>query len=272
MRVAFVKALARDMFKSLGYTVVRRGSRMIGPSTSAAMIDTVDLSVRVYDHQDEASDLLRTAAPYTMTSLERMMALYQVCRHIEQAGIQGDLVECGVWRGGSAGIMAGVNLRRGRAPRTLWLYDSFEGIPQPRAEDGPEAAAFADGMAAGDLVTTNKLVAAESSVLQLLSILGFPREHTRIMKGWFQDTVPAEHPERIAVLRLDGDWYESTKVCLDHLYPRVVEGGVVIVDDYGDWEGCKKAVDEYFQQHGITAMLHHVDRTCRYFIKDRRQP
>ena len=260
--------MVRSAFESLGYTLVRHGSQTIGPSNSSNMIQTVDLSVRVYDDQDEAVPLLRTVAPYTMTSLERLMTLYQICHHVERRGLEGDLVECGVWRGGSAGIMAAVNLKHGASRRNLWLYDSFEGIPEPRPEDGVEAARFADGRAGGAMISTNKLVAAESSVLELLAKLNFPSGNTRIMKGWFQDTVPRSHPNQIAVLRLDGDWYESTKVCMEHLYPHVVEGGVVIIDDYGDWEGCKKAIDEYLVQHRLMPMLHHVDRTCRYFFKD----
>src|SRR5215510_2041999 len=189
--------MVRNAFEALGYTLVRRESQTIGPSNSSNMIQTVDLSVRVYDDQEEAVPLLRTVAPYTMTSLERLMTLYQICHYVERRSLDGDLVECGVWRGGSAGIMAAVNMKHGATRRNLWLYDSFEGIPEPSMEDGADAARFADGRATGAMVSTNKLVAAESFVLELLKKLNFPSGNTRIMKGWFQDTVPKSHPDQI---------------------------------------------------------------------------
>jgi hypothetical protein len=260
--------LAKSALKRFGWTLTRSGTQPMCAYPSARYIDTVDLSLPVYDHQAEAVELVRTCAPYTMTTLARMMSLYQLCRHIELTEVEGDLVECGVWRGGSAGIMAGANLRHGSRRRQLWLYDSFEGLPAATAADGRKAIELVGGKGGGELASTNVCVAPEQDVVELLNMVGYPRADVHIIKGWFQDTVARNKPARIALLRLDGDWYESTKVCLDHLYPLVVPGGIVVIDDYGDWEGCRKAVDEYFAAHQMLPLLHHVDRTCRYFVKD----
>ncbi|MBL9148828.1 MAG: class I SAM-dependent methyltransferase [Phycisphaerae bacterium] len=261
-------SIANGLLGPLGLRLVRKGSLRMGQNVGADMIDLVDFSVRTYDGQTDALPILRTVAPYTMTNLERLMSLYQVCRYVERRGIPGDLVECGVWRGGSSGVMAAVNLSYGKKPRDLWLYDSFEGIPAPLAIDGVAAKNYVGGKDDGSLQTTNCLVAEESYVLELLGKLRFPRDRTHVVKGWFQNTVPVTQPKQIAILRLDGDWYESTKVCLDHLYPLVAKGGAIVIDDYGDWEGCKKAVDEYLASIGFDPMLHHADRTCRYFFKE----
>lgn len=253
--------------RKAGWTLFKDGEASLGPTTNARLIDRLDFAKQVFDFQTEAADLLRLAAPYSMTSVERMMVLYQLCRYVESTQLPGDFVECGVWRGGSAGIMAGANVRHGSATRTLWLYDSFAGLPEPSVDDGERARRWARGRAGGRLVSVEKNVVDEGPVLELLTRVGFPVDSVRVVKGWFQDTLPHTKPSQIAVLRLDGDWYESTKVCLEHLYDRVVDGGMVIIDDYGDWEGCKKAVDEFFDARGAMPLLHHVDRTCRYVVK-----
>jgi hypothetical protein len=250
----------------LGWTLIRSGSQPMCSYPSARYIETIDLAARVFDHQDEAANLLRQCAPYTMTSLARMMSLYELCRHLDVTNVPGDFVECGVWRGGSAGIMAGANLKHGAHRRDLWLYDSFEGLPAATPVDGAKAIELVGGRSDGSLQSTDVCAAPEDDVRELLDAIRYPREHTHIVKGWFQDTLPHQKPTQIALLRLDGDWYESTKVCFEHLGPLVVRGGVVVIDDYGDWEGCRKAVDEYLAARAMRPMLHHVDRTCRYFF------
>lgn len=149
--------------------------------------------------------------------------------------VPGDIVECGCWRGGMSGAMAVV------APghRSV-LFDSFEGLPEPGEDDGSEAQRWSHEVRSWDNCTAD-----ESSAGEAMSRAG-STDH-EIIRGWFDDTVPAFAQQRrpIAILRLDGDWYESTMVCLENLYPLVTPGGVVIIDDYFVWEGCARAVHDY---------------------------
>jgi predicted O-methyltransferase YrrM len=175
---------------------------------------------------------------------------------VVERDIPGDVVECGTARGGSAALM-GLTLERLGAPRTLWVFDTFEGIPPPTADDpDEEIARLYTGSFRGDRAEVEALFGR-------LGILA----RTRLVKGLFQDTVPAAAVGAIAVLHLDGDWYESVKVCLDHLYDRVSPGGVIQIDDYGHWEGARKAVDEFMSRRAIAAPLRYVDYTGRQFVK-----
>ncbi len=151
-----------------------------------------------------------------------------------------------------------------------WLFDSFEGLPQPTKVDGSFASSLADGLVSGELKPIGECVGSENNVQELFfKKLGFKKENIHIVKGWFQDSLPRTSKEikEIALLRLDGDWYESTKVCLENLYPKVVKGGYVIFDDYGCWEGCRIATDEYFKKNNIKAGLIRIDATGFYFKK-----
>jgi hypothetical protein len=197
-------------------------------------------------------------------------------------GKRGSLVECGVWKGGAVGLMALANLKRGRERRDIHLFDAFDQICEPdQAVDGEKAVretrqlspgggvegklkpleGFYDSMGGPGSVEGNRDL--------LVRQLGYDADKLFFHKGWFQDTLPDDAPKMgpIAVLRLDGDWYASTKVCLEHLYDKVAPGGFVVIDDYGCYEGCRKAVDEFRKERGITAFLSHVDETGRYWIK-----
>jgi len=209
------------------------------------------------------------AKSYTMTSRKRCMSLWNLSQAAVDQNIPGDFVECGVWRGGSALIM-GLMLQRSTQPRFLRLFDSFEGLPQPTVEDGTRAADYSGGQKDGKLVSVAQCVASLADVKRnLFDVVGIDPARVKFEIGWFQNTVPVVAPQMdpIAVLRLDGDWYASTQICLDHLYPHVSPGGVVILDDYWCWEGCKKATDEYRAKHSITAPLVKVDDECCYWIK-----
>ena len=182
-------------------------------------------------------------------------------------GVPGSLVECGVWRGGSSGIM-GTAARE--AGRFLHLFDSFEGLPEPGALDGDEAVQYSGGKASGELAPIGKCDATLDTVKGVLfERFGLDPQGVRFHVGWFQNTVPrdAVNLGPIAVLRLDGDWYESTKVCLEHLYPALSARGVLILDDYYCWEGCRKAAEEYRAAHAITAPIQRIDRDAAYWIK-----
>jgi hypothetical protein len=206
-------------------------------------------------------ELYRFCQPYTMTSVERMYALYTAVNHVLDNGIEGDFVECGVWRGGSAMLMAKILVDRGVTDRRVWLYDTFEGMTAPGAYDtsfAGEAAVARDGWCEADI----------DDVTRNLRLTGIPESQRVLVKGKVEDTLPGEMPDGpIAVLRLDTDWYESTKHELNVLYPKLTGNGVLIIDDYGHWQGCRKAVDEYVREHGLPLMLTRVDYTCRVAVK-----
>jgi len=208
---------------------------------------------------------------HTMTRPTRAIALWKLCKQILQSNIPGDFVECGVWMGGSAGLMA-VALKRfeNHELRMLHLFDSFEGLPAPSDKDGKKAAGYWTNSANSELLTSQRCVASTATVCSLLhERLGFSEKRVFIHKGWFQDTLPClgTQPQCIAVLRLDGDWYESTKICLEHLYARVSRGGVILLDDYYCWEGCRKATDEFRDARGIVDPIIRIDDESVYWIK-----
>jgi len=186
---------------------------------------------------------LKLIAPYTMVGLRRLVNAWDLVKRADTAGLPGAIVECGVYKGGSAGVMAAAS-----PARTIWLFDSFKGLPEPTAPDGPKARAFAGGRSTGALRPIDQCVGPLDCVHELFfEVLGLERSRVEIRAGWFQETLPRACRDigPIAVLRLDGDWYESTRVCLEHLHDLVVPGGFVIIDDYGYWEGCRCAVDEF---------------------------
>jgi hypothetical protein len=198
--------------------------------------------------------------PYTLVSVERIHNLYALAQRIESESIPGDAIECGVCNGGTAALIART-ATRSKFDRTLWLLDSFQGMPEVTNED-------ADGPG-GDLASAHvgKEVGKEASVREALRRVGAKMERVRIIPGWFQDTFPLVTAEKIALLNIDADWYESVKLCLDTFYDRVVPGGFISIDDYGHWPGCKRAVDEFLHQRGISIELRSVDYTARWFQK-----
>jgi hypothetical protein len=195
--------------------------------------------------------------------------LWDQCSQVLQANVPGAFVECGVWRGGSAAVI-GLAIRHSGQPRDLHLFDSFEGLPEPTDKDGIAAKEYSGGRAAGKLKSINQCEAGLGEVQSfLLGALGFDRSRTHFHAGWFQNTLPVIAPQLgpIALLRLDGDWYDSTRLCLEHLYPRVSPGGVVVMDDYWAWEGCRKATDEYRCAYQVNSPLFRIDVDAGYWIK-----
>jgi len=230
-----------------------------------------------YDLEPEAIAAIQLVRSHTMLTYPRLVTLYQQVVYCENHGIVGDFVECGTWKGGAVGIMALANLKWGTARRDIHLFDSFEGVPEPdRSVDGEEAVRFAraaGGGVDGKLVPLKRAYESvgtlEVNRALLEEVIGYDKEHLHYHKGWFQDTLPtdAHGIDKIAILRLDGDWYSSTKVCLEYLYSKVVRGGFVIVDDYNYCVGCRKAIDEFMAKEDIHAFLIHIDRPGRYWIK-----
>lgn len=191
--------------------------------------------------------------PYTMTSPERGFALWQAVHNVLDANIPGALVECGVWRGGSAMLMILALQARGVTSRGIVLFDTFSGMTEPGPHDsdlnGADAAALMSG-AKGDRIANLVTAAADfEAVRDLIASTGYDMRLVRFVGGDVRETLQITSTLRIALLRLDTDFYDSTQAELQELYPRLVQGGVLIVDDYGHWRGCRKAVDDYFNQN-----------------------
>jgi O-methyltransferase len=210
------------------------------------------------------------AMSHTMTSPERMHALWMATRHVIETRVRGAFVECGVWRGGSSMIVGLALLRAGETGRQLWLYDTFEGMPEPSEGDvdflGHSAAAQLGDT--GDLRHGAVLArAALDEVRANLRSTGYPETQMRFVKGLVEETIPDEAPSEIALLRLDTDWESSTRHELEHLWPRLAVGGVLIVDDYGHWAGARAAVDAFFATREDRPLLNRIDYTGRIAVR-----
>jgi hypothetical protein len=209
---------------------------------------------RYYD--DEARAVIRAVRPWTMTSNEKLFALVVAVRYVVDHGIPGDVVECGVWRGGSMQAIARVLAAHGATDRELHLFDTFEGMPPPTEEDIQRG-----GPTAEELLRTKPRTAWVWAIADLDDVragmeqVDYPAERVHYHPGLVEETIPGAAPEQIALLRLDTDWYSSTKHELEHLYDRVPSGGVVIIDDYDYWEGSRKAVDEFIAATGARLLL-----------------
>ncbi|GAB2784034.1 TylF/MycF family methyltransferase [Rhabdobacter roseus] len=215
-------------------------------------------------------DIIQQALPYTMTSQERLVNLIRAIEYLVKQKIEGDFVECGVWKGGSSMVMALTLANLGEKTRNLHLYDTFDGMSTPSEKDES-----IDGQKAEiQLNASSKSISdsvwcysALEEVQQNLLSTEYPKENIHFIEGKVEDTIPHHLPDKIALLRLDTDWYESTKHELNHLFPRLVPGGILIIDDYGHWKGCRQAVDEYFQENNIPIFLMRIDYTGRMAIK-----
>ena len=202
--------------------------------------------------------------PYTMTSAERIAAVCDAARYISRSGIAGAVVECGVWRGGSMMAAARTLLEERDTARDLYLFDTFEGMTEPGAAD---VSIF--GAAAAEeykLHPEGWCAASLDDVRESMQRVGYPSDRVHLVKGLVEETIPGGAPQQIALLRLDTDWYESTRHELEHLFPRITPGGVLIIDDYGHWQGARKAVDEYLQTRGIPLLLARTDYTGRIAV------
>jgi O-methyltransferase len=216
---------------------------------------------------DEASATMTDVKPWSMVSYDRLFALIVAVRYVVDHAIPGDFVECGVWRGGAMQAVAKTLLARGVTERDLHLFDTFEGMPPPTEEDrrlsGRSAQEVLDRRPRTHIVWA---IADLDDVRAGMSRTGYPAERVHYHPGLVEDTIPEHAPERIALLRLDTDWYESTRHELAHLYDRLTPGGVLIVDDYDFWEGSRQAVDEFVAETGARLLLAPVD-TSRVAVK-----
>lgn len=227
------------------------------------------LPLRDAHDMGRARDIFRVL-PNTMLSLPALVNVHECARTVERDGIEGSVAECGVWAGGAVGLMALVNQRYGVRPRTYHLFDSFEGLPQPAEEDTDVIDSFRDEhpeLATDDGLHPDELVAIGACAVPAYGpgplddvndlfghVLKIPPSSYVIHQGWFQETIPQVRDELgpLAILRLDGDWYESTRTCLEGLYDLITPGGFLILDDYGFFAGCTQAVDEFLPTRGVS--------------------
>lgn len=212
--------------------------------------------------------IITRCLPYSMTGVLRLAALVSAVRHVVRAPVPGALVECGVWRGGSAMAAAWTLLEEEDTTRDLFLYDTFTGMTLPTALD----VRYDGTPAAEELARTPRgagiwCVSSLDEVRANLAGTQYPRDRLHFIAGRVEETVPETAPETIALLRLDTDWYESTRHELEHLYPRLSPGGILIIDDYGYWQGARRAVDEYFARQPKSVYLHRIDETARLVVK-----
>jgi O-methyltransferase len=205
----------------------------------------------------ETRDLptLDKVRPFTQVPVESLADLAHLVREVLAHDIPGDFVECGVWRGGASFLMADLLRQAGVRDRKVWLFDSFEGLPAPEEVDGPAAMAYAKNTDS-HLYLDNCRVSLEE-VQRSATELGLA-SYTEFIKGWFDQTLPANRGRigPIAILRIDCDWYSSVRCCLENLYDQVVEGGFVVFDDYYIFDGCAIAVHEFL---GKRRLAHRIE-------------
>lgn len=249
-----MRGVLNRLVRPFGYEVVRRRRK-----TDPDMASDTEF-MRIHD----------VCRPFTMTSTERMYGLYQSVKYLVAEDIPGDVVECGVWMGGSAMVAAMTLDLVGDTSRNIHLYDTYEGMTPPTEQDvnfqGVHANDFLDP---GDRIDGESNVWAYASlemVRKNLDLTGLPRDRFHLVKGKVEDTIPGSMPAAISLLRLDTDWYESTAHELKHMYPVLSTGGALIIDDYGHWRGSREATDEYFAANG-GILLNRLDYSGRIGIK-----
>jgi O-methyltransferase len=193
----------------------------------------------------------------TMIAEELFIMNLDLCNHYKH--LEGDYVECGVWRGGmSAAISEILNENK-----TVHLFDSFEGLPKAEEIDGKEALEWQKDIYSASYF--NNCSAEENYARQAMVLA--KRENYRIYKGWFDQTLPDFKNQKIGILRLDGDWYSSVFVCLENLFPQVLNGGIIVLDDYHTWDGCSKAVHDYLSKIKSPSRVYQWNNQIAYIIK-----
>ncbi len=200
-----------------------------------------------------------TVKPYTLLNYTKLSTLYELAERFERAEISGSFVECGVYNGGSAAIMAAV--AKNNINRHVWLFDSWEGWPEPDERDYNNYIEM--------VPRKGGCLGSEERVRDILfRRLQLDSDRVHLVKGWFDDTLPRKETGTIALLHLDCDLYESVKCCLEQLYDDVIDGGCIVIDDYSCWEGCKEAVTEFIDRRKLKAELIKVDFEGVYFYKE----
>ncbi len=246
-----IKNAIRKAIRKLGFDIVR----FLGNGSAFPV-----------DFRDDETGIIREVQPFTMTSVERIYSLIQAVRYVSANGVEGAIVECGVWKGGSMAAVARTLLQVHDSERDLYLFDTFEGMSEPTGND-----IDCNGQNALDVIRKDPgfkcADAPLDSVKKVLHETRYPKDKIHFVQGRVEETIPGYAPKRIALLRLDTDWYESTKHELTHLFPRLSDNGVIIIDDYGHWKGSRQASDEYFLGNSVPILLNRIDYTGRIAVK-----
>lgn len=244
-----IKKLASKFLNSFGYKLLP--------------IKFLEKIVSDLNDDEVFQEMFLKCKPFTATSPERMYSLYQAVNYVVQHNIEGAFVECGVWRGGSSMLIAHTLLSKNIQDRSIYMYDTFEGMSAPTEVD----VTFEDKKAEDGWQGDYKYEAGEEMVRQNMRSTKYTENMIHFVRGKVEDTIPKNMPEKIALLRLDTDWYESTYHELKHLFPLLSKNGILIIDDYGHWKGARKAVDQYFGENNIQIFLNRIDYTGRIAIK-----
>lgn len=225
----------------------------VSPNRAVRAFDKLGRAARRFQY----ARLHKRFARYTMVKQPAFRHNLELARCFRD--VPGIVVECGVWQGGMSAALATVL----GPDRTYYLFDSFEGLPAPKELDGAEAKEWSEGKA---MSFYNNCRAEEQTAAEAMRLAGVQKPN--LVKGWFDQTLPHFHPkEPIAILRLDGDWYDSTMCCLTNLYDKVASGGVVIIDDYHVWEGCTRAVHDFMSQRKLKEPIRQFDNVLAYIVK-----
>ncbi len=248
--IDYTQGLVRRFFKKWGYDIIKVASDY--PKTELAIIEQIK--------------------PFTGTSVERISGLINAVKYLSKNKIEGDFVECGVWRGGSMMAAMLALKEQSDTSRHFYLYDTYEGMTPPTDKDVTFGGRRAIDICANSKKTSGPsywCIASLEDVQKNVYSTGYPKEKIHFIKGRVEDTLPNQMPGKIALLRLDTDWYESTRHELLHLYPSLVPNGVLILDDYGYWDGSRRAVDEYFANQIFVPLLAKLDFSGRIAVKSK---
>jgi len=221
------------------------------------------------DIESDFLEIYEKCKNFSLTSVERMYSLYKAIIFISKHNIPGDIVECGVWKGGSMMLSALTLVKLKDIRKNIYLYDTFEGMTEPthhdvRAYDNFKAKIKYDKL---KHIGIRWDYAPLNEVKKNLYSTGYPKKKIVFIKGKVEETIPQIIPEKISILRLDTDWYESTYHELEYLFPKLSKNGILILDDYGHWKGAKEATDKYLKENNIKILLNRIDKTGRIAIK-----
>jgi O-methyltransferase len=261
----FPRLITRSIKRGLkryGYELVRIGS--VQPAQPAVEPEFPP------DFDAATIETVRAVRGYTMTGPERLFALCHAVRHVVAHGVPGAIVECGVWRGGSMMAAARTLLELDAGDRDLYLFDTYEGMPKPTEHDVDLAGVSA--FERWESQRRNRFVPREAAaslrdVREAMGSVGYDPALVHFIKGMVEDTIPSAAPPQIALLRLDTDYYESTRHEMFELYPRLVRRGILIVDDFGVFRGSEKAVSEFLAESGEPIYLNRIDYSARVGVK-----
>ena len=256
--VKVIKKQVHKLFESIGFS---SNAKQKSLKSSVVELDNKDIELINYVLDKK----------YSMASTKRLINTVKSCRYVVENNIPGGFVECGVWRGGN-GILAKMIFERLGSEKEVWMFDTFEGMTAPTSVDveAINQLSAQDKFLKSQTETHNEWCYASLEDVQKNCLdTGLDIGSFTFIKGDICETLkaPQNIPDQISVLRLDTDWYESTKFELEALYPKLSNGGVLIIDDYGHWEGARKAVDEYFSLQKYKPLLNVIDRTGRSAIK-----